>query len=395
MEDVLNRSHVSTLRLRVMAATKRILIDGYFLGKPSGYGRFIYELCRALGNAESDFEFLVAVQNSTAESFLQPYPNTRYIRATGTNFATWEQVVIPLCALRNKCDIIHFPYNTKALLTPWSKTITTVHDLTFLRKNAERDIKSSLIHSYMRIMFMSGTRNSNAIVAVSEATKTDLLARGVTSQRIYNTVDGFIGAATLVPSETPSRPYFLHRGSYALGHRNTERIIQAFLSAPILTDTFSLKLLGVPEGASYWKTTPDQPVEYLPHISDQELASIYTGSSCVIAASLLEGFCLPIVEAFGFGSPVITSNIDPMMEIAGGAALLVNPQSVEDIADAMLRIACDKALARDLAAKGRSRLPAFASSSMAAELLDLYRRVLSGGEIAALSTATKQSATVH
>lgn len=378
-----------------MAAIRRILIDGYYLGKPSGYGRFIHELCRALGNAESDLEFFIAVQNSTAKEFLQPYRNTRYIRAADTNFAVWEQVVIPLCAARNKCDIIHFPYNTKALLTTWSKSITTVHDLTFLRENAERDFKSSLIHLYMRAMFMFGTRKSTAVVAVSEATKADLLARGVASQRIYNTVDGFIGAVTVAPSGTPSRPYFLHRGSYASGHRNTERIIQAFLSTPILTDTFSLKLLGVPEGASLWKTTPDQPVEYLSRITDQELASLYAGSSGVVAASLLEGFCLPIVEAFGFGSPVITSNINPMMEIAGGAALLVDPHSVEDIAEAMLRIASDKTLAKDLAAKGRSRLSAFASSSVAAELLDLYRRVLNGGEIVALPMAAKRSAAVH
>jgi len=125
------------------------------------------------------------------------------------------------------------------------------------------------------------------------------------------------------------------------------------------------------------------------------LASLYAGSSGVVAASLLEGFCLPIVEAFGFGSPVITSNINPMMEIAGGAALLVDPHSVEDITEAMLRIASDKTLAKDLAAKGRSRLSAFASSSVAAELLDLYRRVLNGGEIVALPIAAKQSAAVH
>ena len=361
-----------------MAATRRILIDGYYLGMPSGYGRFIYEMCRALGTVASDFEFLVVVQNNTAKEFLQSYRNTHYIRATATNFAIWEQVVVPLCALRNKCDIIHFPYNTKALLTAWSKTVTTVHDLTFLRKSAERDFKSSLIHLYMRTMFMFGTRKSTYIIAVSEATKADLLSRRIASQRIYNTVDGFIGAVTVAPSGTPSRPYFLHRGSYALGHRNTERIIQAFLSTPVLTDTFSLKLLGVPKGASYWKTTPDQPVEYLSRVTDQELASLYAKSSCVVAASLLEGFCLPIVEAFGFGSPVITSNINPMMEIAGGAALLVNPHSTEDIKEAMLRIAFDKTLARDLVAKGRSRLSAFASSSMAAELLDLYQRLLNG-----------------
>jgi glycosyltransferase involved in cell wall biosynthesis len=259
---------------------------------------------------------------------------------------------------------------------PGMKSVTTVHDLTFLNKEVKRDIKSALIHFYMRTVFRFGARKSDAIVAVSDTTKMALQHLGIESQRIYNTVDGFLSTQIDVSAKLRSRPYFLHRGSYAPGHRNTERIIQAFLSLPALTEKYSLKILGVPAGAERWGTTPDQPIEYLPRVTDSELATLYAQSSCVVAASLLEGFCLPIVEAFGFGSPVIASNINPMMEIAGGAALLVSPEDKEEIAQAMLRIVSDVALAKLLVEKGRVQLRAFGSDCMAEEYFGVYRQVL-------------------
>jgi glycosyltransferase involved in cell wall biosynthesis len=359
-------------------ADHRVLIDGYYLGKPSGYGRFIGELCRALGNAPTNLEFFVAVQQSTDERFLKPHTNINYVRMSDITFPIWEQTKLPFCAFRNHCDVIHFPYNTRALATRKLRTVTTVHDLTFLMPHVDRDLKSSLIHFYMSTMFRMGTVKSDAIVAVSDTTKDALSQKGISSKRIYNTVDGFLETkfADSVKPSTGSRRYFLHRGSYAPGHRNTERIIKAFLSRPELVDNFALKILGTPDGASHWQTTPDQPIEYLAHVTDSELASLYAGSASVIAASLLEGFCLPIIEAFGFGAPVIASNINPMMEIAGDAALLVSPFDIDDLAQAMVAISSNGALAEDLIWKGKRRLLDFSSDKMAGEMIDLYTSLL-------------------
>lgn len=367
----------------------RVLIDGYYLGKPSGYGRTIYELCSALGRAHNGCEYTVAVPDSTDVSFLEPYDTISYCRMADTNILLWEQIKVPLLALIKGFDVLHCPYNTRPLVALRMKTITTVHDLTFLNNDAERDTKSTLIHLYMRMAFWLGTRRSDALIAVSDTTKSALHGIGLSSYRIYNTVDNFLGIQ-ITRSFPETRPYILHRGSYARGHRNTERIINAFLSAPELTSRYVLKILGTPEGAKRWHTKEDQPIEYLPRISDEELAFLYTNASCVVAASLLEGFCLPIVEAFGFGSPVITSNINPMMEIAGEAALLVNPESQEQIAEAMTKVVLDDVLARDLVERGRSRLRLFRSEAVAEEHIGVYRRVR-GRSKAAIHALGQQS----
>jgi glycosyltransferase involved in cell wall biosynthesis len=92
-----------------------------------------------------------------------------------------------------------------------------------------------------------------------------------------------------------------------------------------------------------------------------------------VATSLQEGFGLPIIEGFGFGAPVITSNLNPMMEVAGNAALFVDPYSVPDIARAMVSIMSDPALAQALIALGYARLELFGSTRVAEQMLEIYR----------------------
>lgn len=370
---------------------RRVLIDGYFLGKASGFGRFIFEICHALGRADTELDFIVAVPGNVDAVVLTPYPRITYKRLPAMIFPLWEQLALPLCAFQNRCSLIHAPYNSKPLFSRGSRTITTVHDVTFLDKHAERDWKSAIIHAYGQAVFALSVRKCPNIVSVSDTTQRALASIGVTSRRIYNSVGGFLSHSRPADVPAPTRPYFLHRGGYAAGHRNTERVIQAFLSRPELHEAYTLKILGAPDGANRWNTGPDQNIQFLKRVSDAELVSLYAQSACLVAASLLEGFCLPIIEAFGLDCPVVTSNIDPMKEIAGDAALLVDPLNVEGLAQAMLRVASDKTLADDLVRKGRTRLKEFSSERMAGDLLSLYEeRLQSGSRVGRLAAQPRR-----
>jgi glycosyltransferase involved in cell wall biosynthesis len=127
------------------------------------------------------------------------------------------------------------------------------------------------------------------------------------------------------------------------------------------------------EYAARWKVADRPEIQFLPRLSDSDLASLYRGSSGVIVASLQEGFGLPIIEAFGFHVPVITSNRDPMREIAGNAAILVNPLDYLDISSAMAEILTKPDLATVLTRKGDERLRDFAGERMANKLLSVYQ----------------------
>jgi glycosyltransferase involved in cell wall biosynthesis len=107
-----------------------------------------------------------------------------------------------------------------------------------------------------------------------------------------------------------------------------------------------------------------------------ELPLLYGGAEAVVYASLWEGFGMPIIEAMACGTPVITSNVAAMPETAGGAALLVDPNSPGEIAAAMSRIASDVALCASLRVRGLERARQFSWDRTARETLTLYREVL-------------------
>lgn len=357
-------------------ATPKILIDGYLLGKKSGFGRFVFELCHAIGTSGTDLSFDVAVPQNVDISALKAYPNINYIKLPRVIFPIWEQLVIPFLASMKPYALVHFPYSTSAVLVPSKRRVVTVHDLTFLNREADRDFKASLIHAYYESAFKFATKSARLLISVSDTTKDALADINLSSHRIYNTVDAFLAVKRLSHATTPTPQYFLHRGSPAANHRNTDRVIEAFLTTPALSENFQLKIFGVGKGHERWGITKDQPIEFLERVSDEDLADLYSNAIAVIAPSILEGFCLPIIEGFGFNTPVITSGINPMREIAGDAALLVDPLSVSEIAEAMVKIAFDTGTSEDCILKGRLRMNAFKREAMANDLLSSYRGLM-------------------
>lgn len=109
---------------------------------------------------------------------------------------------------------------------------------------------------------------------------------------------------------------------------------------------------------------------YLEH---ETLNSLYQGSTAFLYPSLYEGFGIPILEAMGSGAPVITSSTSSMPEIAGAAALLVDPLKTAEIRDAMLRIAEDENFRQTLIAKGLERIRLFSWEKTVRELQSVYQ----------------------
>ena len=118
-------------------------------------------------------------------------------------------------------------------------------------------------------------------------------------------------------------------------------------------------------------------VKILQGASDAELADLISGSCALILPSLGEGFGLPVAEAMACGAPVICGNRCAMPEVAGGAALCIDPTDVEQIADTMERVTGDAALVRSLRERGIERAKQFSWARTAQEMLGLYKRLLS------------------
>jgi glycosyltransferase involved in cell wall biosynthesis len=110
------------------------------------------------------------------------------------------------------------------------------------------------------------------------------------------------------------------------------------------------------------------------HVSDRDLDALYRGADAFAYLSLYEGFGLPVVEALARGVPSVVSATSSLPEVVGDAAVLVDPEDVGEIADALARVLTDREVAEDLRRRGRERAAGFTWKTTARATLDAYRR---------------------
>jgi glycosyltransferase involved in cell wall biosynthesis len=111
------------------------------------------------------------------------------------------------------------------------------------------------------------------------------------------------------------------------------------------------------------------------HVPDEDIPLLYNGADALAFPSLFEGFGFPILEAMACGCPVVTSNVTSLPEVAGGAAIIVNPYRVDDIAEGLYRALTDQPLRVDLISRGLARSREFTWRKTAADVLKIYRQV--------------------
>lgn len=203
------------------------------------------------------------------------------------------------------------------------------------------------------------------IIAPSEATKTDLVKLfGVDSKIIRVIPEGYNHFFTEIP-EMERQPFFLFLGTIS-PRKNLVGILEAYARLPKnIRDEYSLKIAGV-EG---WNTGEiyetferlglKDRVKFLGHVSDEELRALYNQAAAFLFPSLHEGFGIPILEAMACGCPVVTSNVSSLPEVAGEAALLIDPKRADELAQAMTRVVSEPKLWARLHRAGLERVKEF------------------------------------
>jgi glycosyltransferase involved in cell wall biosynthesis len=359
-------------RASITGGLPRVLIDGYFYDKAYGFGRYVRELVHALDGTTTNFELVLVLPEGAWHPALDRVGKARIVRRKRRLFPVWEQVIVPAVARDERCRLVHFPYQSTALLWPRAATVATIHDLMFLRPNATAQTRFDRVaHLYRRLLFSVQTRHAARLVAVSDATRRELHAEvRAPSVTIENVCEEFVSRHESTPAASEEGRFFLHRGDLS-PHKNTRRTVGAFARVRASAPDARLLVYGANE-ASLLAALPSDGVVLLGKVSDARLASLYKSASAVVTASLEEGFGLSIIEAFGLGAAVITSDRAPMKDVAGRGALLVDPERPEEIATAMLRILCEPETRERLLAEGRRRYETYSSARAVAALTQLY-----------------------
>lgn len=213
--------------------------------------------------------------------------------------------------------------------------IFTIHDLNHIDCPDSRTYAKQVY--YERVM-KPACRAARAVLTVSQFSHDRICSwSGVESSRVVNVSNGVNPVFTAQGQKyAHARPYVLCMGNRK-PHKNEQRTLLAFAKVAariphdlIFSGSASAGLLQTAQQAGL-----SQRVHFLGPRSDVELAGIYRGAAVMLFVSLYEGFGLPVVEAMACGVPVITSNVCALPEVAGTAALTVDPQSVEAIAEAL------------------------------------------------------------
>jgi len=241
-------------------------------------------------------------------------------------------------------------------------------------------------------LFELALQRADHFVAISEATKKDLGSIfSIANERIdvvYLAADSIFDVPTASEKQRIkkrlSEQFGVEPGNYFLvfsspdRRKNIARTIEAFLSVrEQLSGKFKLVVVGnLPKNdEALDSVTFDKAQDGVVVTGPvEDIRDLFRCAGALVFASLYEGFGIPILEAFGCGVPVITSNCSSMPEVGGDAAVYVDPCSVESIAQALVKFCCDEATRRRLAEAGLRRSQEFSWTKTAAKMLDVYKK---------------------
>lgn len=367
----------------------RVGFDARALGaeRPSGVERYVVNLVRALSQLPDGPEVIAYTDRPVAEPGIREGGPVRVcvVRAR----RGWLRAALPWRLWRDRVDLVHLPSTILPPLLP-CPAVVTVHDLAW---HYHPDTYAPADLRMQRRAGRSAQRAAH-VIAVSESTARDVRqVLEVPRQRISVTPlgvspsfspDGPRLAADAFPgAERLSGGYLLYAGRLE-ARKNLLRLVEAYAQvrqaagAPPLVLAGALGDYADEVARAAQRAGVGEEVIFAGYLAEETLAAAYRGAKAVVYLSLYEGVGLPLLEAMASGAPVVTANRSAMAETAGEAALLVDPESVKAIAEALGRVLSDAGLRARLARAGLGRSRLFTWERTAQETAAAWRRALHG-----------------
>ena len=267
------------------------------------------------------------------------------------------------------CDLIHLTGDIHyAILGVWRRPVVlTILDLRFFEE--ARGLKRLLF--WWLWLYLPCLR-ANQVTVISEFTKARLLALCRVKPGKVRVIPCCVAPEfTAVPKPWPSgKPRLLQVGT--TDNKNFSRVLEACAG---LSVQFSiLGKLTVSERGQLDRQGIDY--EGFCDLAKEQVHALYAASDLVVFVSTYEGFGIPILEAQAVGRPVLTSNLSPMREVAGGGALLVDPLKPEDIRSGLLRLMQDAGLRAEMVSAGFRNVRQYSASAVASQYAEVYREVV-------------------
>ncbi|MBX5491098.1 MAG: glycosyltransferase family 4 protein [Chloroflexi bacterium] len=383
----------------------RIGINALFLMQPAtGTGQHLFHLLQGLDQHDQENTYVLLsprFRRATASRFPELGPRFRNVQAVsalaqlGDNVEKlwWEQVGLLQACRRERLDLLHCPYFASPILSS-IPTVTTIHDVIPLLVPEYRARLAGRLYTELSVL---AARRARAIIAVSECSKRDIeRTLRLPPERIH-----VIGNAVDESYQPITDPRLLAgvRERYGIGERfilyfggfdvrkNVLRLVQAYAQIRQRFDEpYQLVLAGRLRHVGHPLYPDPRPlvrelgleneIIFTGQIREQDKAPLYSAATLFVFPSLYEGFGMPVLEAMACGAAVITSNRSALPEVAGDAAVLVDPTRTEAIGEAILELLRDPSRRARLGEAARQRARLFSWGAVAQETLRVYRQAV-------------------
>jgi glycosyltransferase involved in cell wall biosynthesis len=354
-----------------------------------GIGTYIRNLLRHLARLDSQTEFVIFCRPEDRDALAAVGENFRPVPETSGNYSIAEQVKIPWALKREGVTLFHAPHYVLPPLVQ-CRSVVTIHDVIHLM--FPQYLPNRVAFSYAKWSITQAAQRATRVMTVSESSKRDIL-RFVDTEPdkidvIYNAYDERFAMEPREEDVVRVRERYQLTDEFVLyagnvkPHKNLERLIDAFaLVRKRGLDHLRLVLIGdeISKYTALRRAVHQHQlhkyVRFLGYLPEETLAVMYRLAGVFVFPSLYEGFGLPPLEAMASGTPVVTSNVSSLPEVAADAAVLVDPYDPQAIADGIYRVLTDEQLRRALIHKGIARAGQFSWEQSVRRVRRIYGEV--------------------
>jgi glycosyltransferase involved in cell wall biosynthesis len=384
----------------------KIGINALFRGEPTGVANYICNLIYCLAEIDKKNRYVIYMSQSSdpyiqvnQENFTKVYPDVDPGRPAYRRY--WEQVKMPALVDADRLDLFHCPMNVIPLFMKTPRIVTIIDTQYF----AYPEHFSFLRRNYNILFQKLSLWKASGVITISDCVRQEINRYFQTPLHKIRAIHFGIDPSFLAPIDQQNidrirreygidRPYVLFAG-FPHGRKNLPNMLSAFHRVK--------KRLGLPhvfviagdrgfdkesDNANIDRTIAElhmeNDVKSLGHVSGictegdpscRKLPFLMAGADVYMFCSLYEGFGLPVLESMACGTPVLTSTIPIMKEVAGEAGVFTDPFDVEDIARGLTRLLQEPEFRADLVRKGRERIKHFNWRKNAEQSLAYYEEV--------------------
>ncbi|MEO8285853.1 MAG: glycosyltransferase family 1 protein [Chloroflexota bacterium] len=356
-------------------------------GCKSGVGYYAENLLSGMMSVAPEHDYVLFSNRDMRDSWQPIGRETLYSDRFFRMRAAWMQAMLPGSLRRVRPDICHFP-NYLAPIASDCPYVVTIHDMSLFITPRFHRFKKLVLD---RTLVPHVARRAAGIITVSHSARKDIARYlKVPREKIRVVMNAVSPAFKRVTEQGAIEevcrryglhvPFILYVGTIE-PRKNLTRLIQAFAQLKASGLPHKLVMVGQPG----WHCEPiyaeverrglQREVIFTGYVPFEDLPALYSAAESLAFPSLYEGFGLPVLEAMACGTPVVTSVSSSLSEVAGDAALLVDPLSVDQIAGALAQIHASSTLAEDLSERGLVRASHFTWENAARSTLDVYEHI--------------------